>query len=248
TATVRYNGTDHTVTIIQSALEFSITTDTPPVNYNATTATVTVHAEEGKSWTATITGPNGVSGYSLSETSGTGSKTLTVTLPANNTANARNYTIRATQTDPAGTATLVLTQRRQPNASSSFSYDQFGITQNNHSGESTSSDGYITVSFGNSTRQTGWYNSWNYIRMSDGNAYGYATITPNPGVRITRVEVTGTNGTNAGRIRVSSGTYSNSGATRTWTVSSTEPITMTSTSNAGNGAQIQTIVVYYEPI
>ena len=84
--------------------------------------------------------------------------------------------------------------------------------------------------------------------MSNGNAYGFATITPHPGVRITRVEVTGTNETNAGRIRVSSGTYSTSGATRTWTVSSTEPITMTSTYNGDSGARISRIIVYYEPI
>lgn len=244
TATVRYNGTNHTVTIIQSPLEFSITTDTPQVNYNVTTATVTVHAEEGKSWTATITGPNGVSGYSLSETSGTGSKTLTVTLPANNTANARNFTIRATQTDPAGTATQVITQRRQPNASSTFSYTAFTVS--NNSSTATSSDGFITIDLGNVSRVNGYTG---YIRMNNGDTPGFATITPNPGVRITRVEVTGTTATYAGRIRVSSGTYSTSGQTRTWTVSSTEPITMTSTYGGNNNsARISSIVVYYEPI
>ena len=244
TATVRYNGTNHTVTIIQSPLEFSITTDTPEVNYNATTATVTIHAEDGKAWTASISGPNGVTGYSLSETSGTGSKTLTVTLPANNTANARNYTIRATQTDPAGTATQTITHRRQPNASHTFNNNAF--TVQNNAATANSSDGYITVDYGNISR--GSNNGYNYIRMSNGNAYGFATITPHPGVRITRVEVTGTNETNAGRIRVSSGTYSTSGATRTWTVSSTEPITMTSTYNGDSGARISRIIVYYEPI
>lgn len=244
TATVRYNGTNHTVTIIQNPLEFSITTDTPQINYNATTATVTIHAEEGKAWTASISGPNGVSGYSLSETSGTGTKTLTVTLPANNTTNARNYTISATQTDPAGNATQTLTHRRQPNASHTFNNNAFTVSNNAATANST--DGYITVDYRNVSR--GSNNGYNYIRMSNGNAYGFATITPQPGVRITRVEVTGTSGTYAGRIRVSSGTYSNSGATGTWTVNSTEPITMTSTSNGDNAARISRIVVYYEPI
>lgn len=244
TATVQYNGTNHTVTIIQSPLEFSITTDTPEVNYNATTATVTIHAEDGKAWTASISGPNGVTGYSLSEISGSGSKTLTVTLPANNTANARNYTIRATQTDPAGTATQTITHRRQPNASHTFNNNAFTVS--NNAATANSSDGYITVEYANVSR--GSNNGYNYIRMSNGNAYGFATITPHPGVRITRVEVTGTTATYAGRIRVSSGTYSTSGTTRTWTVTSTEPITMTSTSNGGDAARISSIVVYYEPI
>ncbi|MBQ6761688.1 MAG: BACON domain-containing protein [Bacteroidales bacterium] len=243
TATVRYNGTDHTVTIIQSPLEFSITTDTPEVSFNATTATVTIHAEEGKAWTAAITGPNGVTGYSLSETSGIGTKTLTVTLPTNG-ATVRNYTITATMTDPAATATLTLVHRRQPNTSSTFNNNAFTVTNNTAS--ANSSDGYITVDYRDVSR--GYNNGYNYIRMSNGNAYGYATITPHPGVRITRVEVTGTTATYAGRIRVSSGTYSTSGTTRTWTVTSTEPITMTSTSNAGDAARITSIVVYYEPI
>ncbi len=248
TATVTYGGKAHTVTITQTPLQFSITTDTPEVNYNATTATVTIHAEEGKEWTASITGPNGVTGYFLSETSGTGTKSLTVTLPANGTT-VRNYTITARQTDPAGTANLTIIHRRQPNASSPFRYDGFGITDETHSGEATSTDGFITVSFANSTRP---YYIWSgyaqYIQMNNGGAYGYATITPHPGVRITRIDVTGTNETYAGRISVSSGTYSTSGATRTWTVNSTEPVTMTSTMNGQNAARITNIVVYYEPI
>lgn len=243
TATVRYNGTDHTVTVIQSPLVFSITTDTPQFNYNVTTANVTIHAEEGKAWTAAITGPNGVTGYSLSETSGTGTKTVTVTLPVNGTS-TRNYTITATMTDPAGTATLTLVHRRQPNASHTFNNNAFTVTNNAATANST--DGFITVDYGNVSR--GSNNGYNYIRMSNGNAYGYATITPHPGVRITRVEVTGTTATYAGRISVSSGTYSTSGTTRTWTVTSTEPITMTSTSNGNNAARITSIVVYYEPI
>lgn len=250
-ATVTYNGRSETVTIIQEPLEFSITTDTPEINFNVTKATVTIHAEEGKEWTASITGPNGVTDYSLSETSGTGTKSLTVTLPANGTT-VRNYTITARQTDPAGTANLTIIHRRQPNASSSFRYDGFGITDETHSGEATSTDGFITVSFANSTRPYNWsiFGSGyaQYIQMNNGGAYGYATITPHPGVRITRIDVTGTNETYAGRISVSSGTYSTSGATRTWTVNSTEPVTMTSTMYGNNAARITEIVVYYEPI
>lgn len=242
TATVRYNGTNHTVTIIQSPLEFSITTDTPQVNYNATTATVTVHAEEGISWTATITGPNGVSGYSLSETSGTGSKTLTVTLPANNTNNARNYTIQATQTNPAGSATLTLTQRRQPNQNGTATFNSNNITVSNNAATVNSTDGYITLDYRNVNK------TYTYVQMSNGNAYGFATVTPNPGVRITYIEFTAYNATQAGRISVSSGTLSGNGATRTWTVNSTEPVTMTATNNGNSAPYISSIVVHYEPI
>lgn len=242
TARITYNNTNYTVTIVQSPLEFSLTTETPMVNFNARTATVTINAEEGKSWTASISGPAGVSGYSLSETSGTGTKTLTVTLPVNNTNNARNFTVTATMIDPAGTANVTISQRRQPNTSSTFNNNAFTVTNNTAS--ATSSDGYITVSYSSVSRG----GNYGYIRMSNGNAYGSATITPHNGVRITRVEVTGSNGTYAGRISVSTGSYSNSGNPRTWTVSSTGPITMTSTMNGDNAARITSLVVYYEPI
>jgi len=247
TATVTYANTPHTITIIQNPLQFSVTTDNPTVNFNATTATVTIHAEEGKSWTASIDGPTGVSSstYGLSETSGTGTKTLTVTLPVNSTNNARNFTVTATMTDPSGTASATITQRRQPNSSSTFNNNNFTVT--NNAASATSADGYITVSYENVSR--GSNNGYNYIRMSNGDAYGSATITPHNGVKITRVEVTCTTETYAGRISVSAGTYSTSGTTRTWTVSSSGPITMTSSPYNGNSApRITSLVVYYEPI
>ena len=245
TATIRYNNQNYTVTIVQNPLEFTVTTDTPTVNFNATTASVTIHAPEEMSWTASISGPNGLTtGYSLSETSGTGTKTLTVTLPANNTNNARNFTVTATMTNPAATANTTITQRRQPNASSTFSNNAFTVT--NNAASATSGDGYITVSYNNVSR--GSNNGYNYIRMSNDLAYGTATITPHNGVKITKVEVTGTNSDYAGRISVSAGTYSTSGTTRTWTVSSSGPITMTSTYYGNNAARITSLVVYYEPI
>ena len=247
TATVTYNGTPHTVTVIQNPLQFTVTTDTPTVNFNATTALVTIHAEEGKSWTASISGPNGVTGYSLSETSGTGTKTLTVTLPVNNTNNARSFTVTATMTDPAGTATATINQRRQPNSSSTFNSNTSALRVTNNTASATSDDGYITVTYNNVSRG---YNNYNYIRMSNGNAYGSLTVTPNEGVRIKRVTITFSESqyTESSQNCVSIGTYTYSGTTGTWTLSTTNPATFTSTTNGNSGRRISRVVVEYDPI
>lgn len=259
TATIRYNNQNYTVTIVQNPLEFTVTTDTPTVNFNATTATVTVHAEEGKSWTASISGPNGVTGYSLSATSGTGTQTLTVTLRENTTNNARNYTVTATMTDPTATAETTITQRGYPNESSTFRYDAFGIVNDSyewegwtqvlvpgvHNGSRTSSDGYITVTVNNVTVGN------NYLNMAYDNVSGSVTIAPTGGVKITRVVFTFTGGNyieSNPTLSPDTGTYSNSGNSRTWTISSSSPVTMTCSTTGRYTRQINSIQVYYELI
>lgn len=248
TATIRYSNQNYTVTIVQNPLEFTVTTDTPTVNFNATTATVTVHAEEGKSWTASISGPNGVTGYSLSATSGTGTQTLTVTLPVNGTTNARNFTVTARMTDPVATATATITQRRGPASPYTFQRTAFTINSNTgYSGQAVSSDELITVGFVNCDQDDN-----NYIDMVGANwgTAGTMTITPAAGVRITSVVVTyySSNYADANPI-ISTGTYSLSNSTGTWTVSSTSPITFTaSKAGSNNYVSINTIRVTYQAI
>lgn len=246
TATVRYNRTNHTVTIIQSPLEFSIEPATQTVIASATTATVMIHAEEGKAWTASITGPNGVTGHSLSETSGTGSKTLTVTLPANRTNYQRQFTVTARMTDPAATATATIIQRRVPNTSSTFAYNSFGGAFSG-SASATSTDGYVTVDLANCYRQ---YNNTQYIRTSYNGGYGTITITPVAGMKITTVVITYANNYRDDNPTVSPGGKSYNGNVLTWTVNSSGPATYTSSNNGNNngGRRITNIVVNYEPI
>ena len=245
TATVTYNGTPHTVTVVQEPLAFSITPDTQTVNSNVTMATVTINAEEGKAWTASVTGPNGTT-PTLSTTSGTGTATLTVTLPVNTTTNQRQFTVTATMTDPSATVTASIIQRRGPASPYTFQRTAFTVTSNSgYAGEATSSDELITVGFVNCEQDNN-----NYIDMV-GASWGTAgtmTITPASGVRITRVVITYYSSGYADASPIlSTGSYSLNNATGTWTVSSTDAITFTA-SKAGrnNYVSINTVQVSYQ--
>lgn len=221
TATVRCDGVNHSVTITQSALEFSITPDSQYLLYNQTTATVTIHAEEGKSWTASVSGPSGTT-PSLSASSGEGTQTLTVTLPTGTTSQ-RTFTVTATMTDPARTATAEIIQRRTPQ--SPYTFQPSSYTFSNYNGGATSGDGYVSVSLTNATRN----NNQTYITLgrTTGNTInqGTITVTPITGMKITRITVTYSSNTyagydNAGRS-VSSGSYTISQSTGTWTPGTT---------------------------
>lgn len=243
TATVRYNGTNHTVTVVHTPLEFSVTTENSTIIGSATTATVTIHAEEGKAWTAAVTGPTGTN-PTLSATSGTGTQALTVTLPANTTNNQRSFTVTARMTDPAATATTTIVQRRVSASPANFAYNSFGNTIDG-SASATSTDGYITIDLANCYK--GYYNT--YIRTSNNGNYGTITITPVSGMRITTVVITYANNFVDNNPRVSTGTRTISGNTVTWTVNSTSSVTYTSSNNGGNqgGRRITNIQVTYAP-
>ncbi len=247
TATVRYNGNDHTVTIIQNPLEFSISAPSDPVAFNETTVNVTVHAEEGKSWTASITGPNGLEGYSLNETSGTGTKTLTVTLPVNTTANQRQFTVTATMTDPSATSSATIIQKRGPSSPYTFSRNAITVGQSTgYAAEVLSSDELITLSLTNCDKY------YDYIQLV-GAQYGVpgtVTITPADGIRITKVVINYYSSGYADATPViSAGDYSLSNATGTWTVTSTEPISLTASKSGYNSFDlINSIEVTYEAV
>jgi hypothetical protein len=247
TATVRYNGKDHTVTIIQNPLEFSISAPSDPVAFNETTVNVTVHAEEGKSWTASITGPNGLEGYSLNETSGTGTKTLTVTLPVNTTANQRQFTVTAEMTDLEGHASATIIQKRGPSSPYTFSRNAITVGQSTgYAAEVLSSDELITLSLTNCD------NYYDYIQLV-GAQYGVpgtVTITPADGIRITKVVINyySSGYADASPI-ISAGDYNLNNATGTWTVTSTEPISLTASKSGRNNFDlINSIVVTYEVV
>ena len=238
TATVTSEGVDHDVTITQEPLEFSVIAHTPEVNYNVTTALVTVHAEEGMAWKAAITGPEGVTGYSLSETSGTGTKTLTVTLPASETNAQRTFTVTATADDddlgldPASASIL---QHGVPVALT-FAASSFAMNTNNYTGVATSTNGNVRVNLTQALRSGSGNNA--YIQLGRNYNRGSITVTPLNGMVITGITVTYSSDTYgsydtdydtgySNAIEVSTGTYSRNGQTGTWTGSSSSAVTFT---------------------
>ncbi len=244
TATVTADGNPHTVTINQKPMEFSITPDVQTIGFSETTATVTIHAEEGKAWTANITGPTGVTGYSLSATSGTGTQTITATLPANMTTSARNFTVTASVTDPAVSVSSTITQRQGPSSPATFAKSAFSVTTN--TAQATSSDGLVTVDMTNISR-TG--NGYNYFRMSNGYAYGTITVTPAAGIRVTSVVITySANNYREQNPTVSTGTYAINATTGTWTLSTTEAATFRVSTYGNNAPRITNVQIVYEAI
>lgn len=257
TATVTSEGVDHDVTITQEPLEFSVIADTPEVNYNATTALVTVHAEEGMAWKAAITGPEGVTEYSLSETSGTGTKTLTVTLPANEANARRTFTVTATADDEdlgLAPASCSILQHGVPVALS-FAASSFAMNTNNYTGVATSTNGNVRVNL-TQARRSGSGNGA-YIQLGRRGEQGSITVTPLNGMVITGITVTYSD-ENYGELdtdynpkaSVSVGSYSRSGATGTWTGSSSDAVTITNGYMSSYGVRyyprITSIAVTYE--
>ncbi len=244
-ATVTSGGDSHDVYITQLPIEFSITPASQQVAFNTTTANVTIYAEEGQAWTARVTGPNGTN-PTLSATSGEGTQTLTLTIPKNTSANARNYTVTAEMTDPVAiTTTAQISQDRGPAGQATFSYNDFGITQRVHSGSADSTDGFVTVVLNNATRNTGWF-GWSYIQMSNGNAFGTLTVSPKNGIRITSVVITFNSGYVEANPTMTTGSYSRQGNNGTWTVNSSAEQTFTFSTNGNNGRQITSIQINYE--
>jgi len=248
TATVTSDGSSQTVTITQNPLEFSISPTSQTVLFSATSATVTIHAEEGKAWTASVSG----TGTSLSATSGTGTATLTVTLPANTTTSQRTYTVTATMTDPSATATATIIQTRTPASPYTFNYNAFSVSNNASSASST--DGFVTVNLANVSRPTGGgggggNNNNNYIQMSTNNSAGTMTITPASGIKITQVVIEYTaNGfaESENTAVVSTGTYTLSITTGTWVLDAASSATMNFSTTGTNGRRVRSIQVYYE--
>ncbi len=204
------------VTITQLPLTFSITPSSQTALFNATSATVTVNAEEGKAWKATVSGTSAALEGADAEgkVSGVGTQELTVKFDANtNNTSSRDFTVTATMTDPAATATATITQGRGPNTTpANFTVDNFTYVGSNRTGSAISQDGYISISLANIGND--YPNYWNetdywgdysfgprgdgYIQMGyrSGNWQSYSfnrgsiTVTPAAGLKITGITVT----------------------------------------------------------
>lgn len=282
------NALTHDVTITQLPLTFTINPSSQTALFNATSANVTVYAEEGKAWTATVSGTSAALAGADAEgkVSGVGTQALTVTFDPNTNTSPRNFTVTATMTDPAATTTATITQGRGPSTTpANFTVNSFTYDGSNRSGSAVSQDGYISISLaniGNSNptrwNETDWWGDYEYGPRANGYIqmgyqsgrwpnYNYNrgsfTVTPSAGLKITGITVTYTNGTYGSydtdystgdnvSVTVSSGRYSRSGATGTWTGSSTEPVVFNNGYATSGGdmyaPRITSIQVTYAPI
>lgn len=275
TATVTSNGVDHNIEIIQKALEFTITPDTQDVDFFATTANVTVHAEEGVSWYASVSGGATITGAATDGRYwGEGTQTITVNFDANDGAQ-RPFTVTAEMTEPyERTSTADIVQKMVPAGEATFSVSSFTYNGNSRTGSGTSADGYVSIrlnNIGNTDRRGDWTTPNSYIQMGyshyvqEGwdytlvNERGGITITPGNGIKITGITITYSSATYAGydfgntsSVTVSTGSYNRTGTNSSgeWTGSSTDPIIFTNGyQNDYNGysfPRITSIVVTYK--
>lgn len=248
TATVRANGSNHPIEIVQKPLEFSITPNTQTVAFNATTIPVTVHAEEGVTWTVSVN--NGATLEGADEETGTvtgeGTKTINVNFTAN-TGVQRNFTVTAKVASPEESVTATITQKMAP--AGTMTFDRNNLTGSNNTFSAKSTDGYVSITLENTVRNgNGQGNNTYYAlgyHVNFGDTYrGKITITPEDGIKITGITVNYSDGTygaydtdystgNNRAIEVSSGSYNRNGATGTWTGSTTDAVTFI------NGYRIQ---------
>lgn len=252
TATVRSNGEDYSVTIIQNPIEFTISPKRKIVLFNETTHTVTIHAEEGTSWKASVSGDASLVGHDEDGfVSGEGTQELTVNFSAND-GNQREFTITATTVESSPkTAQATIVQRRKPNESSTFNVNSFTFNNTTHTANATSGDEYVSIRMSNIGNSPS-----SYIQMGRStNELGVITIVPVEGMKITGITVTysGTYGQNdATGLSVSSGEYTVSNDVGTWKGESTGAVTINNGYRRQNGRnyfpRITRIVVTYEPI
>lgn len=201
---------------------FDLTVPTSSVNYKSQSVQVLLTAEDDIDWTASVTG-----GATLAEgdNSGSGSKTLTVNIPANNTAQQRTVTLTVTPSVGEAVEADIVQMRNRVNQPVSFVRNTF--TLNNGADSEDSADGYLTVALTNFSRGNG--NNANYLITGYNNNSGTITFTPNYGVAIKSIVITYSNNY-ADNPNFSSGSWNrpNNSNVGTWTGDSTAPVTMTS--------------------
>ena len=120
------------------------------------------------------------------------------------------------------------------------------FTVNGNSASAVSPDQYITVDLTNVSRTNSTYD---YFRMSNNTAYGTITVTPAAGARVTKVVITfSANNRRETNPTLSTGSYTYTGATGTWTLSSTSAATFRVSTNGDNAPRVTSIEVTYEEV
>ena len=131
-----------------------------------------------------------------------------------------------------------------------FAKSAFNVSGN--SAHAVSPDQFITVDLAN-VSSTG--SDYDYFQMSNNNAYGTITVTPDAGVRVTKVVITYETVTYGWTTyfmetdpTLSTGSYTYTGSTGTWTLSATSAATFRVSTNGSYAPRISSIVVTYEEV
>ena len=219
--------------IVLTCKHFSVSTTMPVVSYHAGTAQVTVSANAGVAWTATVDNGGGLTKATGETTiTGEGTESFTINYDANNTAQEKVYTITVTS-EGLGSVSTTITQRRAPASPAPFSPSSF----TSRTGSSDSEDGYLTVTLNAQNLSN------DYITVRRNNTI---TFTPKNGATITEITITYTN---QNRMDTApsfspSGTVTPSEASQTWKGTSASAVTYTCGRNS-NDPQIKSISVSY---
>ena len=198
---------------------FSVSAVVDEVSYKAGTIAVTVAADNGVSWVATVDNGAGLTRAAGTSTiEGSGTETITVNYDANTTAEPITYKITVTADEGLETSTTFV-QRRAPASPYTFNSGNFSNSTAN------ANDGYITVSYGSGISQQ---SSYLYASSRDNRTI---TITPKNGVTITEIVIS-YSGQNSPEKDTSpsfspSGTVTPGGATQTWSGSTSNAVTYT---------------------
>jgi len=228
-----------------SNVNFSISTSTPVVSYNTTSAQVSITTDDDVNWTLSVN--NGAT-VDAADQSGTGSKTITVTLPGENeTTESKTYTVSATR-EGGSSQEVEIEQNRKPVGSVTFNATDF------KSSSITTEDDYLTVTFGGNFSLP---DDSNYIRARNNSTISFTSET---GIRITKVVVTYVEGygfteqernagqNNRARVNFSTGTpsYNSTGTVVTWTGNSDVVIFTHVVGQNKSSRRILSIQVTYE--
>ena len=226
----------------------NVAPESQTVSYDVTNATFEVRAPRNTAWTVSV--PAGVT---ANPSSGTGTRSVTITFGANTTTSTRNFTATVSAEGlPSKTVTVI------QGAGASFRASDFYFSNNS----SSSTKSGVTVDLTNSSKSGNYMTMGYYEREWEGGFIGGGwvytyypgtiTVTPPSGKTITSVIVTyrSANSVRNGTVAATSSPsgYAISGAEGTWSgtasAGSSVIITMGRTNN--NFPEITRIEVLYE--
>lgn len=229
-------GDDATVELTVSPFRLSRYETSVAANEISATFSITSTGDENPTWTLTpvgnITSLSAVPALSTGY-SGSGNATVTVNFPQNtNTTQTETYTVIAKR-NGFPDREFNITQRPKP---MTFPASQFSGSNNTYS----SSNDYVSITLEQAQKSGTGTNT--YLTLGRRPYYttyrGSITITPKTGFKITGIQVTYTDGNNAGydfndddtSVSVNTGSYTRDGSTSntaTWTGSSTGDVIFT---------------------
>lgn len=193
---------------------FAVSILATTVSYRAGSTTVTVSADDGISWTASV--DNGAALTRASSISGEGTDSFTLNYGENTESTEVTYTITVTS-EGLSPVSASFVQRRAPAPPESIEASEFSNRTYR------SEDEYLTIQYAN-----GWTQYSTYLNSGRNNRT--ITFTPQNGAVITKIEITYSSSfaDNAAQFSpANSGSNTPSGRVVTWTGSSSTAVTYT---------------------